>query len=64
MTPKGTHIDLTASYASGKFNVPAEGSCNMNCSNFFNAVYNPYAGLDVEGGIRIRSFGLTISHPF
>ncbi len=64
VTPHGTRIDATASYASGKFSIPAEGSCNLNCSNFFNAVYNPYAGLDVEGGIRIRYFGVTISHPF
>jgi long-subunit fatty acid transport protein len=64
VTRGGTHIDATASYASGTFATPAEGSCNMNCSNFFNAVYNPYAGLDVQGGIRIRYFGVTISHPF
>jgi hypothetical protein len=44
--------------------VPAEGSCNMNCSNFFNVIYNPYAGLDVAGGIRIRYVGVTLSHPF
>ncbi|TMH13785.1 MAG: outer membrane transport protein [Betaproteobacteria bacterium] len=60
----GMRIDATASYASGKFNVPADTSCNLNCTNFFNAVYNPYAGLDVSGGIRIRYFGVTISHPF
>jgi len=57
-------IDAAASYASGKFNVPPDGSCNLNCTNFFNAVYNPYAGLDVSGGIRIRYFGVTITKPF
>jgi long-subunit fatty acid transport protein len=61
---EGTRIDLAASYASGTFNVPAEGSCNMNCSNFFNVLYNPYAGLDVSGGIRVRYFGVTLTHPF
>jgi len=60
----GTRIDATASYASGKFDIPADGSCNLNCTNFFNAVYNPYAGLDVSGGIRIRYFGISLSHPF
>ncbi len=63
-THDGLQIDLGASYASGKFNIPAEGSCNLNCSNFFNAVYNPYAGLDVSGGIRIRYYGITLSKPF
>jgi long-subunit fatty acid transport protein len=63
-TPSGLRIDVAASYAAGKFNVPAEGSCNMNCSNFFNVIYNPYAGLDVAGGIRIRYVGVTLSHPF
>lgn len=61
---EGTHLDFTASYAAAKFNLPAETSCNLNCSNFFNVVYNPYAGLDVSGGIRIRYFGLTLSRPF
>jgi long-subunit fatty acid transport protein len=60
----GMRIDATASYASGRFNLPAETSCNLNCSNFFNAIYNPYAGLDVSGGIRIRYFGVTLTQPF
>jgi len=64
VTKGGTRIDATASYASGRFSVPADGSCNLNCTNFFNAIYNPYAGLDVSGGIRIRYLGVTISHPF
>lgn len=61
---EGLRIDAAASYASGRFDVPAEGSCNLNCSHFFNAVYNPYAGLDVSGGIRIRYVGVTLSKPF
>jgi long-subunit fatty acid transport protein len=61
---EGTRIDLAASYASGRFNLPAETSCNLNCSNFFNVIYNPYAGLDVQGGVRIRYFGIQLTHPF
>lgn len=61
---EGTRIDLAASYASARFDVPPEGSCNLNCSNFFNVLYNPYAGLDVSGGIRIRYFGARLTHPF
>ncbi|MED5620506.1 OmpP1/FadL family transporter [Ideonella sp. BN130291] len=61
---EGTRIDVAASYASATFNLPAETSCNLNCSNFFNVIYNPYAGLDVSGGIRIRYFGIQLTHPF
>lgn len=61
---EGLRIDAVASYASGRFDVQADGSCNLNCTHFFNAVYNPYAGLDVSGGIRIRYFGVTLAKPF
>lgn len=64
LTEKGTRIDFGASTATGRYNVPAGGSCNLNCTNFFNVIYNPYAGLDVSGAIRIRYAGVTISHPF
>jgi long-subunit fatty acid transport protein len=60
----GLRIDMDASYAAARFDVPPDGSCNLNCTNFFNVIYNPYAGLDVSGGIRIRYFGVTVSRPF
>jgi long-subunit fatty acid transport protein len=63
-TKDGLRIDAAASYASGRFDVVPDGSCNLNCTNFFNAIYNPYAGLDVSGGIRIRYVGVTITKPF
>ncbi len=63
-TRSGLRIDATASYAEGQFTVVADGSCNLNCSNFLNAIYNPYGGLDVSGGIRIRYFGIQITQPF
>lgn len=63
-TRSGLRIDATASYAEGQFTVVADGSCNLNCSNFLNAIYNPYGGLDVSGGIRIRYFGVQITQPF
>ena len=34
-----------------------------NCTDFFNVIYNPYAGLDVDGRIRLKYVGLTIRHP-
>lgn len=60
----GMTVNAVASYASGKYKVPAEGSCNLNCSNFFNVIYNPYAGLDVSGGIRVRYGAVSITQPF
>jgi len=59
-----TDISIAASYMKGDYFVPANGSCNMNCDKFFNIVYNPYAGLDVAGGIRVKYLGLTITKRF
>jgi long-subunit fatty acid transport protein len=57
-------INVAASYLRGDFNVPARSSCNMNCDNFLNIVYNPYAGLDVAGGIRVRYLGFSYTKRF
>lgn len=63
VTKTGVHLNFTYSYTHGTFNIPAEGSCNMNCSNFFNVVYNPYAGLDVTGDMTIKYIGFNIMKP-
>lgn len=60
----GMTINAAASYASGKYNIPADTSCNLNCTNFFNVIYNPYAGLDVSGVTRVRYGGISITQPF
>lgn len=60
----GADISVAASYMTGDFHAPARSSCNMNCDNLFNVIYNPYAGLDVSGGIRVRYFGLSYNKPF
>lgn len=60
----GADISVAASYMTGDFKAPARSSCNMNCDNLFNIVYNPYAGLDVSGGIRVRYFALSYNKPF
>ena len=62
-TSGGTQIDVGASVTSGQFHAPANSSCNLNCTNFFNVIYNPYAGLDVDGRIRLKYLGVTIRHP-
>ena len=60
----GMTVNAAASYASGKYNIPANTSCNLNCTNFFNVIYNPYAGLDVSGVTRVRYGGVSIMQPF
>lgn len=57
------NIDLSvgASYMKGDYKIPARSSCNLNCDNFFNVIYNPYAGLDISGGIRVRYLGASLS---
>lgn len=68
MRPKefstGTVFNVTYSHMTGRYNVPARTDCNLNCDGFFNIVYNPYAAMDVSGGITIRYLGIGISHEF
>jgi long-subunit fatty acid transport protein len=61
---KLTDISLTGSYMMGKFNTPANTDCNMNCNTFLNVIYNPYAGLDVKGDIRVRYVGFEFNRHF
>jgi long-subunit fatty acid transport protein len=61
---KDSELSVGASYMKGDFNIPANGSCNLNCDGFFNVIYNPYAGLDVNGGIRVRYVGMTFTKKF
>lgn len=61
---KHSSVDVGASLVRGKFNIPAGKSCNMNCSDFFNLIYNPYAGLNVRGDMYIRYFGMSFSRVF
>lgn len=60
----GADISVAASYMKGDFHTPARTSCNMNCDNLFNVIYNPYAGLDVTGDIRVRYVGVSYNKPF
>ena len=60
----GMKLESAFSYAKGRFNAPAGTDCNLNCDNFFNVIYNPYAGLDVSGTLVLRYFGLKITQPF
>lgn len=61
---KNSDISLTASYMVGKFTTPANSDCNLNCNTFLNIIYNPYAGLDVAGDIRVRYMGMSFTKRF
>jgi long-subunit fatty acid transport protein len=63
-TKDGMKLETGFSYARGRYNVPANTDCNLNCTDFFNVIYNPYAGLDVSGTLVLRYFGMKITQPF
>jgi long-subunit fatty acid transport protein len=60
----GAVVNVAASYLKGTYNVPARTNCNLNCDDFFNLIYNPYAGMDVKGDLVVRYFGMSYTHPF
>lgn len=63
-TEDGTRLDVGMSSAKAHYKVAPDGSCNLNCTDFFNVIYNPYAGLDISGETRLRYVGFSITHPF
>lgn len=60
----GGEINIAASYMTGKYRVPAGTDCNLNCDNFLNIIYNPYAGTNVAGDISVRYLGVNFVRPF
>jgi len=61
---KTMDLSLTATTMRGKFDVPANTDENLNSSKFLNVIYNPYAGLDVAGDIKVRYYGFSLNHQF
>ncbi len=61
---KDTEIDLNLSYLQSIETIPANGSCNLNCDNITNIIYNPYAGLDVKTSLRAVLAGLSFRTKF
>ncbi|WP_150913008.1 OmpP1/FadL family transporter [Marinobacter halotolerans] len=61
---KDTEIDLNLSYLQSIETIPANGSCNLNCDNITNIIYNPYAGLDVKTSLRAVVAGLSFRTKF
>lgn len=61
---KQTQVSATAFYMQSVDYIPANTSCNLNCTNLTNVVYNPYAGLDVKFSTRIYGLGIVFRRTF
>jgi hypothetical protein len=55
---------MNLSYLQSIETIPANGSCNVNCDNITNIIYNPYAGLDIKTSLRVVSAGLSFRTKF
>ncbi|MDY6905817.1 MAG: outer membrane protein transport protein [Thermodesulfobacteriota bacterium] len=61
----GVEIDLSVGYLeSERWYVPNNTSDNLNSTDFTDAVYNPYGGLDVSGEMDITVVAANVSMPF
>lgn len=60
----GGVLNVAGSFLKGTYHIPARSDCNMNCDDFFNLIYNPYAATNVSGNIIVRYFGTSYTHPF
>ncbi|MDY6822267.1 MAG: outer membrane protein transport protein [Thermodesulfobacteriota bacterium] len=61
----GIEIDLSVGLLkSDKWYVPNNTSENLNSTDFTDAVYNPYGGLDFSGDMKISLLAANISMPF
>ena len=56
---KKTTIDANISYMISQEYIPADGSCNVNCDNLTNIIYNPYAALDVRTTLKFAAVGIS-----
>jgi long-subunit fatty acid transport protein len=61
---RDTEIDLNLSFLQSIESIPANGSCNLNCDNITNIIYNPYAGLDVKTRLLAVLAGLSFRTKF
>lgn len=61
---KNTEIDMNLSYLQSIETIPANTSCNVNCDNITNIIYNPYAGLDIKTSLRVVMAGLSFRTKF
>lgn len=61
---KDTVVDMNLSYLHSIEHIPANTSCNVNCDNITNIIYNPYAGLDIRTSLQVVMAGLSFRTKF
>ena len=61
---KRTEVGASMFYTQSVDYIPSNTSCNLNCTNLTNVIYNPYAGLDVKFSSRIFGLGFTFNRTF
>ena len=61
---KSTTVGASLFYMQSIDYIPSNTSCNLNCTNLTNVIYNPYAGLDVKFSTRIFGLGLSFRRQF
>ena len=61
---KTSTIDFSVAFLISNDDIPADSSCNLNCTGLENIIYNPYAGLDVETETMMTIFGFNYRTAF
>ena len=61
---KRTEVGFSMFYMQSTDYIPSNTSCNLNCTNLTNVIYNPYAGLDVKFTSRIFGLGVSFNRKF
>jgi len=61
---KQTQVSASMFYMQSTDYIRSNTSCNLNCNNLTNVIYNPYAGLDVKFVSRIFGFGVSFRREF
>ncbi|WP_369602385.1 outer membrane protein transport protein [Hahella sp. SMD15-11] len=61
---RDTDVSFSATYMRSFEQIPAGTSCNVNCDDLQNIVYNPYAGLNVTTKLKIIILGLSFRTSF
>ncbi len=61
---KQSQVSASLFYMQSVDYIPNNTSCNLNCTNLTNVVYNPYAGLDVKFSTRVFGLGVSFRRKF
>jgi long-subunit fatty acid transport protein len=61
---KRTDISASMFYMQSNDLIPNNTSCNLNCTNLTNVIYNPYAGISVKFTSRVYGMGISFNRKF